>query len=252
MAPRRRSTTSKLRRQARKQLRDIKSLSAINREIVKEQNRARRANIRIASLQKKAARIEARRQSQKAARHQLSQLHKLGLYTPKKRTTKPTKYGKSLLQRLSDVLTGRTVVRKAPKSVRQKYAGTFRQRKGKLLIPRVSPKEKITITKKGEVKRTREEIIGGPSGPFRVRFQSFIIPNKQDDLSNLPEGPRIYYGIRVRQLRSGGYGYSGFRTQLKSEMINFMQSYDVRLFQHELFEIFVDDVENLGPIRSAA
>lgn len=134
-------------------------------------------------------------------RRQLAKLRKLGLYKGKATREQPTKYGKSLLKRFADVISGTaavvTVPKQSRKTVKAEYAGQLDYQRGKLIVPknplnaervRFSRKdEQVTVTGVGPTGRTYHKSIApspeklkAAGKPTAKRYYQIIIPGRYE------------------------------------------------------------------------
>lgn len=129
-------------------------------------------------------------QQEKAA---LKKLREKGLYKPKN-ARKPTKYGKSLISKFSDVLTGKSKAVKTDRKTVAKYhrekakPGEVRTKGDRIIVP-VLPGEKAVYSRKRKEVEVYREIETGQRyvrTPFEKRPKSYDALKAQ-----LKEGDRI-------------------------------------------------------------
>jgi hypothetical protein len=142
-------------------------------------------------------------QALKDVNHGLAKLRKLGLYNGKAARGQPTAYGKSLLKRFADVISGTAAVVKVPKAsratVKTEYAGQLDFARGKLIVPKnplnaervrfSRTTEQVTVTGTGPTGRTYHKTIA-PSAeklkaagkPTSARYYQIIIPGHYESL----------------------------------------------------------------------
>lgn len=113
-------------------------------------------------------------------RHEVSQLKKAGLVAKHLdvRKYQPTRYMLRKLKENADILSGKAVAVRAPKSIRKKYVekGIFEQRGGSLIVPREYQNQKTRIAR-GMVEISRELRMG--------EERRLILPFKATDMENL-------------------------------------------------------------------
>lgn len=129
-----------------------------------------------------------RRSSQ--AKSGLAKLRRVGLTTSKPKG-RPGGSAYALLRKFAPVVQGKASVVKAPKDVRAKYKGQFEQGRGRIVVPKVTSRERIRVSKKTkEIVRTTQFGTGGR------KIKAMVIPRLRT-LDDLPKGPNIAYIVHV-------------------------------------------------------
>lgn len=96
----------------------------------------------------------------KSVRGDLAKLRRSGLYKPKDARAKPTRYGKSLIAKFADFLTGTAKSVKVSSKIAKQYEGgdrpgTVRRVRNRIVVP-AQPDERVTYSAKtGKVRATR-------------------------------------------------------------------------------------------------
>jgi hypothetical protein len=114
----------------------------------------------------------------RTVRHEVSELKKAGLVSRRVdvRHYLPTKYMMRKIAQNRDVLSGEAVAVKAPRKVREKYAGIFEPRGSNLIVPREYQNQKTRITR-GMVELRRDLRMGE-----EVRL---VLPFKAADMEGI-------------------------------------------------------------------
>lgn len=184
------------------------------------------------------------RREAKAFKRSISTLKKLGLIS-KRFTHVRTKAAEKKVKSLREVLSGRAVVRKAPVSVRTSYKGQYKSVNKKLIIPKYTEGERISVNKKtGKVHRNRTVFKGTEN---EIRISAYVMPSRDDEMTDLPpNAPGRMFTIRVAGHRSY------MRSVMRQEVLDYVQKYDDSAFRSGIVEIVVEQIQRRKQSRENA
>lgn len=124
------------------------------------------------------------------AKSGLAKLRRVGL-TKAKPKGRPGGSAYALLRRFKLVLQGKAAVVKAPKETRKKYAGEFEQARGRIVVPTITNRERVRVSKK-----TKELIRTTQFGERGAKIKAMVVPRLRT-LDDLPKGPNIGYIVHI-------------------------------------------------------
>jgi len=149
-------------------------------------------------------------------KRQLKKLEKLGLYNPKTPIgNEPTRYQKSIIQKYSDVLSGKAVVVKP--SNPQSYKNVFDVKGKNVIVPR-GKGESIRVNKQGQIKKIRR-------GPRKEKISSTGVRVPAGKMPVERQG--VQYAVPFkRKIGKGKYIIEWHRFASYKELSDYMSSYE--------------------------